>query len=723
MGSGRKPTFKQRAQDAVGLLSSDNVSWKVKNVQGGFANFYSRLTMLLFRRRSNVLLVLLIVVGVLVTKIAVFGPDHFEGPNGGRTLRNMEIVERKPDLLHADVSELLKRSQWSRSPISDRVLNQDYIAERLTGFVSNLDMNRLLEKKAKKSVKDREKIDAKMSNNEYKDLATCPDLAYKAEIYHSKDRLLLEDNLKECRRQLLTEPSFLWTEVSDDDAERDMSENEIVRRNWFQFGSSAVWLESEQCYVAYSRVIYSKNGVRDMPHMSLVRAQAFDKNWKEIKGKRIPYLDVPRPENMEESLKQIDSELGVEDCSKYTSGSAAHSSCVVNNAKNRLVASKRKERILSKYYLTYPTVLNVPFVASGDWKGPEDPHAILRKADGYEEPVVVFNIWDDELSRRIMVTMMPQRKIDPLLKMQILGREQKGVEKNWTPFFHKNLGETTLSRGFIHFIYSFSPLEILKCSLNDGFCEMVFEADTLRISEENRFGGFRGGTQFVPLPEILPQVRDQQLWVGFPKQHISDCGCADNFYRPMFSILVEHDGVYSQELLVPALAFNIDVLSWDLKDIYCDEKNIISPNSIAHWDVVRQDPHTKKYEDYLSITLSEADINTRVVTVRGLLNYILGMYKEKELQEKFEISDQANAIIGQTLKCLKDSAFDYCKVYGEAHKKPEEEEPEEEQHHNEEEQHPEDQEIDEKKDEEDNNENEDNNNDDNDNVDDENRDE
>lgn len=648
--------------------------------------------MLLFRRRSNLLLVLLIIVGALITRVAVTKPQHFDRFYGSKSLRNTELLERKPDLLHADVSELLKNRVWERSAVSERMLNQDYVQERVTGFVSNLDMSKLLAKKAKKSDKERQKIEAKLNTNQYKDLATCPDLAYLSEIYHSRDKLLLEDDLKECRRKLLTEPSFLWNEVSNEDEERDMTENEIVQKNWFQFGTSAVWLESEQCYVAYSRVIYSGQGIRDQPHLSLLRAQAFDKNWKELKGKRIPYLDIPRPVDMEESLKEIDLELGMTDCSVLPADSSAHSSCVVENAKNRLVAQKRKERILSKYYMTYPLVLDVPFIPTGGWKGPEDPKVILRKSKGYEEPVVVFNIWDDELARRIMVTLLPHRKVDSLLKMSILGREQRGVEKNWTPFFHRNTGESSMSRGFIHFIYSFSPLEILKCSLNDGFCEIVFEAETLRITEENRFGGFRGGTQFVPLPDILPQVRGQQIWIGFPKQHIDDCGCAVNFYRPMFSILVEHDGVYSQELLVPAMGFNIDVLSWDLKDTYCDEKNIISPNSIAQWDVIRQDSKTKQYEDYMSLLLSESDINTRVVTIKGMLNYILGMYKEKELQEKFEISEEADVIIGRTLKCLKDSAFDYCKVYGQSHEKPPEEEEEKEKHRGDDnEDHPEDQ--------------------------------
>ncbi|QLL33700.1 hypothetical protein HG536_0F00240 [Torulaspora globosa] len=666
MGSAKKPSLRQRAKEMAPLQYAARAK---RSLQGGIVNLYSRMSMLLFRRRSNLVLILLVVIGVLVGRSAM---RENLTPSIGRSWQNVEVVERKPDLLHVDVSQLLKRKPLGRSPVTERMLRQEYTKEDITGFVSNLDVDKLVARKKKQADKDHAKIDAKLNLNDYRNLATCKDLAYLSSIYHSTEKVLLEDDLKTLRAKLRSEKNFLTNEIANEDAEKGLTENEIIQQKWFQFGTSAVWLEREQCYVAYSRVIYAPSGVRDEPHLSLVRAQAFDKDWKEIKGKRIPYVDMPIPKDMPEALKKIDKELGLSDCQEHRKDSSEYESCVVENAKNRLLAQNRKDKIMSKYYMTYPTVLNIPFNPWGDWRGPEDPKVILRKAKNYEEPVVMFNIWDDHLERRVMVAFMPHRKVDPLIKLKVMGREQRGAEKNWTPFFHRNSGESSVSRGFLHFIYSFSPLEILKCSLNDGFCEMVFEADTLRITEGNRFDGFRGGTQFVPLPDVLPQVRGQQIWIGFPKQHISDCGCGDRYYRPMFSVLAEHDGVYSQELLVPALGFNIDVISWDLKGTYCKAVNILSPNAIAHWDVVQQDPHSKIYEDYLTISVSEADINTRVVTIRGLLNYILNMYREKELQEKFEISEQADAIVGQTLQCLKASAFNYCKLYGEAHPEPKE---------------------------------------------------
>ena len=97
----------------------------------------------------------------------------------------------------------------------------------------------------------------------------------------------------------------------------------------------------------------------------------------------------------------------------------------------------------------------------------------------------------------------------------------------------------------------------------------------------------------------------------------------------------------------------------------------MSPNSINFWEVISQDPKTHKYKDYLSLTVSEVDRFSRTITLKGVLNYILGIYAEKEIREDFEVNTDANAIVTQTLRCVVDSAFEQCKAYGLTHKSPE----------------------------------------------------
>lgn len=86
-------------------------------------------------------------------------------------------------------------------------------------------------------------------------------------------------------------------------------------KKWFMFGSSAEWLEEEQCYVSYSRLIISDWDTRTRASVSLIAAQAFDKDWNELYNKRIKYVDIETPEDFDEQLKAINAKYNiVEEC-------------------------------------------------------------------------------------------------------------------------------------------------------------------------------------------------------------------------------------------------------------------------------------------------------------------------------------------------------------------------------------------------------------------------
>lgn len=65
--------------------------------------------------------------------------------------------------------------------------------------------------------------------------------------------------------------------------------------------------------------------------------------------------------------------------------------------------------------------------------------------------------------------------------------------------------------------------------------------------------------------------------------------------------------------------------------------------------------------------MSEADSVSKQLVLKGVLNYVLGIYKEKDIRETFSVSEQSNTIVGHTLKCVVKGAEDSCKVYGEKH--------------------------------------------------------
>lgn len=634
---------------------------------------------LCFFKKNPLLKVLFLIVIPIVVIVCVLHPKGKEnlqmlGYQYYNSKYGARQVNEKEDLLKVDIIPKLRFKNWSQSPLNDQIRNQQFVEDELTGYVSNLDLKKHRFKMAQGDSHDHHRFSGKGEaefHKDYDSLVKCQDLEYVNKVEHSKWNKLLDDDLLTLRRDLLKNDDFLKKLITDRN-ENDWSEEDIINKHWFRFGGSSVWLNQYQCHLVFSRVIYSSLGIRDHPRISMVRVQAFDRDWNELKEKRIPFNDITHPQELDLELERLDYELGLYPCDTFKHSPEEFDACIVEHTKSKIKNERRKEKILSKYFITYPTVLDIRYKPEGDWKGPEDPHVIVRRTNEIEEPVVVFNMYDDDEEHRRMFSFMPHRKNSPLLKFSLNDGDRKlgDKEKNWTPFFHQDNVESAFSRGSIHFIYTFSPLEILKCSLNDGVCTVVFEAKTLDLSEDNKFGGWRGGTQYIPLPEVLPQVKNKQIWIGFPKLHIDHCGCGEKFYRPMLSLLAESNGVYHQELAVTAIDFDMDVLSWDQKGTHCGQLNVLSPNAISYWEVASQGPHTKKFEDYLALSFSEADSNTRVIVLRGVLNYILGIYEKKAIMPNFEVSSKSDSIIGQTLKCVVQKSKEDCKAYGESHPEP-----------------------------------------------------
>ena len=124
----------------------------------------------------------------------------------------------------------------------------------------------------------------------------------------------------------------------------------------------------------------------------------------------------------------------------------------------------------------------------------------------------------------------------------------------------------------------------------------------------------------------------------------------------------------------PNIDFGKAVLGWNLKDTDCGNYNVLSPSSISNWIIVNQDQKTKQFEDYMTLTFSEADAVSGQVTIRGVLNYVLQIYNQKEIKDTFTIDIDASAIVRKTSKCVDDGCRDECKRYGLEHPEPKKEE-------------------------------------------------
>ena len=139
--------------------------------------------------------------------------------------------------------------------------------------------------------------------------------------------------------------------------------------------------------------------------------------------------------------------------------------------------------------------------------GPEDPRVILESAEG-AEPVVVFNIILNATGNPLAM-WLHRPFSDTVTVLTIRGEERRPMEKNWAPFFHNDDnsdGDYDINRApttVLHFVYSLHPLRIVKCSIEDGVCDWVFQEQVppiLAVSHDDTHGEMRGGTNFVRVP-------------------------------------------------------------------------------------------------------------------------------------------------------------------------------------------------------------------------------
>ncbi|CCH59312.1 hypothetical protein TBLA_0B04770 [Henningerozyma blattae CBS 6284] len=581
-------------------------------------------------------------------------------------------VDRIKGLLDLDLSSKFNSISYIENlPINSKIIDDKYQTFRFKGYTPNMrfDQLKMLENNKNTNNKDIVKFDNHIDEGTLVK-ASCEDLEHNGEVQYSKERTILKDDLIAVRKNILTKDDFITNIIKNhEDSEKDMKVEDIIRKKWFKFGTSSVWLEKEQCYLAISRILYSSEGIKTKPVVSVLRAQTFDKNWKEIIGKRIPRVDVDLPQNLEVELEKVDREFGISfSCEHLKGNPTAYDKCLVKQANGYLKDSQRRDKLLDRYFVTYPTIFRFPFKSDGNFLGAEDPHIVLREKNGVEEPIVVFNM-DNGHGRR-MHAYLPHRSFDQMIEFKFNDEEMKSTEKGWAPFYKREYNEesiSSLSRGSIHFIYNFQPLEILKCSLNDGLCEKIFQTQSLGLESGSLLKDVTGGTQFRSLPSSLPLIENKNIWVGFSKYKATDCKCGHSFYRPMLQVLLESNGVFYMDLFSPSMDFDSDILSWDEKNFNCGGINQMAPNSIASWEILKQDVATQKYYDYMTFTYSESDTLSKAMVIKGLLNYILKTYTEKGIDEEYSINSHTDYIMGSALKCVEAQAHDRCTEYLQLH--------------------------------------------------------
>ena len=146
--------------------------------------------------------------------------------------------------------------------------------------------------------------------------------------------------------------------------------------------------------------------------------------------------------------------------------------------------------------------------------------------------------------------------------------------------------------------------------------------------------------------------QQRQLWIGFLRAHVKDCGCGGSMYRPNFLILEKLNSKFKLTYLSGSINFNVSVYGWANYDVVCagHEANALIPNGISMFD---QD------DDYLTLSMSVADQDNTLVHIHGVkkLIYLLDHDWNGILKENKQI------------ECVVNNANDFCKAYADEHYK------------------------------------------------------
>ncbi|CAK9440351.1 uncharacterized protein LODBEIA_P44510 [Lodderomyces beijingensis] len=432
----------------------------------------------------------------------------------------------------------------------------------------------------------------------------------------------------------------------------------VVDRFWYRIAGSSVWLQDFGVHYMISRILYSPKGVRNQPIISLTYAQIYDKDWKEIVGAR---LIVP-------PLKQGDPEAD-EDTDEGT--------------------------ILR--FMKFPHFVKIPFWhdidhLDGRYYGPEDPRLILVKnSRGYDEPLIVYNSFygvmepfdDDEDSKspkqydfyRSLFMCWPWQfeedgKYVKTVGLKIENAETLKIQKNWTPFISHIARKETGYDTHIRFVNRWANLDVLKCDF-DGNCQFEYRLDE-KLSLKNQIGPLRGGTQLFNLHSILPEHlkanKEREIYVGFARAHLDNCGCGSVMYRPNLVIVVRDSWNYKPRYMIThvssSLSLDIPVGGWDIlyPENVCLRSSILIPNGISMWHA-RFDPHGKILEDYLTLTFSIADNTVQRINIRGLLQVIDQMGVLESGKDKSEPISEFR-VTNDNIVCALDSSTKFCEKYG-----------------------------------------------------------
>lgn len=367
----------------------------------------------------------------------------------------------------------------------------------------------------------------------------------------------------------------------------------LVKNSWARLATACVLLPKDDVYLCITRIVFHAEATRDHGRASFIRGQIFNKHWMHLNNYQLRW---------------------------------------------------------GSQMIYFPRIFDVPFDfdQEGLWYGPEDARIIIEHGVDDPEPVIVFNMIGSKSNWNRGMWILRPFSLHMVL-LTIRASDRAGAEKNWTPFFLHQLSDTRPAHSarppstYIHFVRSFGPLEILKCSLIDGICDAVFLQDVVEEPEDSRNGYsyLRGGTQFRPIPLGLlvgqaPSVdihhyQGLQAYISLPRTNTGDNKyCKEPFYRPHLAIMITDGTNFAMTYGSEPIDFGPDkVIDQASLDQPCGTGRIMIPNGIADWDYIATTREGKT--DIMTIQVSVDDATVQSLRLNGILDLIKSLHSIRRM--------------------------------------------------------------------------------------------
>lgn len=538
------------------------------------------------------------------------GNQHFKAEFDPNQESERKILDRKK------INSALKKLKMK--PLGDEEDEEEVLdTKNKIPVVSESLLKKPFKPLSKKLTAYRGNAEASSQLNYYKDL-TCKEIEYIPDIdkrqLEVSEPILLDDDLIEVRRWLLNSRYRNVLKSVDPKAKEGTFLSDMS--HWFKKSGSSVWLPDEQAHMVVSTIMYAPNE-RSEPLVSFIRLQLFDSEWKEIKNRRIRYTGL--------TDEQIDSTL-------------------------RDYAKDPQEAHFERISLRFPSILQIDFGGkpSKGTLGPQNPRILYKDGEYKSEPVIFFNMLDQNNVKN-MFAVFPLRApegpelLHPILKLKTTGTHPLSKYtkyKNWVPFFDSiKIGDSKTNDGFVYLAYSLDPLAIFKCSLDSGKCskaQVNNDESKFAVKEEERSVFLSGGTSFVPVPRQIIQTLNEkdhkrlQMWIAFPKVIIKNNACGNIIYRPTFTVLVKEDGIFRLDLLTGPIDLGLNTFE-QCSTINEAESSVITAHGISFWDIAaagEQDASssTKLYTDNLGLIVGEGNSRIEMIMIKNIMNYLMGVY-------------------------------------------------------------------------------------------------